>query len=105
MEHMPTRLRHWLAPSLSEDWPNLPITHAEGSYVYGLDGRRYLDFVSGMAACNLGHRHPRVVAAAKAQIDRLIHGPIGVLVSRSRPSNRRGFSRTCGRGPARPWTA
>ncbi|OFX28285.1 MAG: 4-aminobutyrate aminotransferase, partial [Armatimonadetes bacterium RBG_16_67_12] len=43
-------------------------------------GRRYLDFVSGMAACNLGHRHPKVVAAAKAQIDRLIHGPIGVLV-------------------------
>lgn len=75
-----THLRDWLAPSLSEDLPNLPVTHAEGSYVYGLDGRRYLDFVSGMAACNLGHRHPRVVGAAKAQIDRLIHGPIGVLV-------------------------
>jgi 4-aminobutyrate aminotransferase len=73
-------LRDWLAPSLSEDWPNLPITHGEGAYMYGLDGRRYLDFVAGMAACNLGHRHPRVVAAAKAQIDRLIHGPIGVVV-------------------------
>jgi 4-aminobutyrate aminotransferase len=73
-------LGEWLAPSLAEDWPNLPVVRGEGAYVYGLDGRRYLDFVSGMAACNLGHRHPRVVAAAKAQIDALIHGPIGVLV-------------------------
>ncbi len=74
------RLRDWLAPSLAEDWPNLPIVRAEGAHVYGLDGRGYLDFVSGMAACNLGHRHPRVVAAAKAQLDQVIHGPIGVVV-------------------------
>jgi 4-aminobutyrate aminotransferase len=74
------RLHDWLAPSLAQDWPNLPIVRAEGTNVYGLDGRRYLDFVSGMAACNLGHRHPRVVAAAKAQLDQLIHGPIGVVV-------------------------
>ncbi len=75
-----SRFPQWLAPSLAEDSPNLPIVRAEGSHVYGLDGRRYLDFISGMAACNLGHRHPRVVAAAKAQIDELIHGPIGVVV-------------------------
>lgn len=74
------RLRDWLAPSLAEDWPNLPVVRAEGTCVYGPDGRRYLDFVSGMAACNLGHRHPRVVEAARAQMDRLVHGPIGVLV-------------------------
>ncbi len=74
------RLRDWLAPSLAEDWPNLPVVRGEGTYVYGLDGRRYLDFVSGMAACNLGHRHPRIVQAAKAQLDQLIHGPIGVVV-------------------------
>ncbi|MDR7545378.1 MAG: aspartate aminotransferase family protein [Armatimonadota bacterium] len=74
------RMRNRLAPSLAEDWPNLPISHGEGTYVYGLDGRRYLDFVSGMAACNLGHRHPRVVEAARAQLDKLIHGPIGVVV-------------------------
>jgi 4-aminobutyrate aminotransferase len=74
------RLPEWLAPSLAEDWPNLPVVRGEGAYVVAADGRRYLDFVSGMAACNLGHRHPRVVAAAKAQIDQLIHGPIGVVV-------------------------
>ncbi len=79
-EDLVPRLSDLLAPSLAEDWPNLPIVRGEGTLVYGLDGRRYLDFVSGMAACNLGHRHPRVVAAAKAQLDLLIHGPIGVVV-------------------------
>ncbi|MDR7519194.1 MAG: aspartate aminotransferase family protein [Armatimonadota bacterium] len=73
------RLGDLLAPSLAEDWPNLPVVRGEGTWLYGLDGRRYLDFVSGMAACNLGHRHPRVVEAARAQIDRLIHGPIGMV--------------------------
>ncbi len=73
------RMRDWLAPSIAEDWPNLPVTHAEGSYLYGLDGRRYLDFLAGFAVCGLGHRHPRVVAAAKEQIDRLIHGAVGVV--------------------------
>jgi 4-aminobutyrate aminotransferase len=74
------KLHDWLAPSLADDWPNLPVVRAEGVWVYGTDGRRYLDFISGMAACNLGHRHPRVVEAAKAQIDQLIHGPVGVLL-------------------------
>ncbi len=68
-----------LAPSLARDEPNLPVERAEGSCFFTPDGRRYLDFVSGMAACNAGHRHPKVVAAAKAQIDRLINGPVGVV--------------------------
>lgn len=63
-----SRFAEWLAPSLAEDWPNLPAVRAVGAYVYGLDGRKYLDFVSGVAVCNLGHLHPRVVAAAKAQV-------------------------------------
>lgn len=79
-EDLIPRLRDLLAPSLAEDWPNLPIVRGEGTFVYGLDGRRYLDFISGMAACNLGHRHPRVVAAAKAQLDLLIHGPVGAVI-------------------------
>ncbi len=74
------RARQWLAPSLAEDWPCLPIVRAAGSYVYTADGRRFLDFVSGMAACNLGHGHPRVVAAARAQLEALIHGPLGVYL-------------------------
>ncbi|MEW6547633.1 MAG: aspartate aminotransferase family protein [Bacillota bacterium] len=73
-------LGNLLAPSLAVDWPNLPVSHASGTCVWGTDGRRYLDFVSGMATANLGHNHPRVVAAAKEQMEKLIHGPVGVLL-------------------------
>jgi len=58
-----------LAPCLAYDWPNLPIDSAEGCYVFGRDGRRYLDLLAGFGACNIGHNHPRVVAAAQDQID------------------------------------
>ncbi|MDR7434210.1 MAG: aspartate aminotransferase family protein [Armatimonadota bacterium] len=74
-----SRMKDLIAPPLAEDWPNLPVRKAEGPYFYGVDGRRYLDFVSGMATVNLGHNHPKVVAAAKAQLDQLIHGPVGVV--------------------------
>ncbi|MDQ7819351.1 MAG: aspartate aminotransferase family protein [Armatimonadota bacterium] len=78
--HRIAKLRELLAPSLAEDWPNLPVVRGEGVYLIGLDGRRYVDFVSGMAACNLGHCHPRVVEAARQQLEVLIHGPIGVAL-------------------------
>ncbi|WP_104373789.1 aspartate aminotransferase family protein [Desulfocucumis palustris] len=45
-----------------------------GPYIYTSDGERYLDYCSGIAVNNLGHCHPRLVAAAKKQIDNLIHG-------------------------------
>jgi len=66
------------APCLSQDWPNLPVDRAEGVYVYGHDGRRYLDFVSGFGATNAGHNHPKIVAAARAQMDRMVHAPLGM---------------------------
>ena len=49
------------------------VDHAQGSYIYSVDGRRYLDFASGIAVTNLGHGHPAVVAAAKAQLDKVMH--------------------------------
>ncbi len=79
-EELVGRAASLLAPSLAYDEPNLPVERAEGSCFFTADGKRYLDFVSGMASCNAGHRHPKVVAAAKAQIDRLIHGPVGVVM-------------------------
>jgi hypothetical protein len=42
-----------------------------GSYVIDADGRRYLDFCSQLVFTNLGHQHPRIVAAVKEQADRL----------------------------------
>nr|HID15116.1 aminotransferase class III-fold pyridoxal phosphate-dependent enzyme [Anaerolineae bacterium] len=64
-EELIKRLDNLLAPCLAQDWPNLPSNRAQGVYVYGHDGRRYLDFLAGFGACNVGHNHPRVVAAAR----------------------------------------
>lgn len=51
----------------------LEIERAEGSFLYGPDGRDYLDLISGVSVSNTGHRHPRVVDAVKAQADRYMH--------------------------------
>nr|WP_246625261.1 aspartate aminotransferase family protein [Fictibacillus nanhaiensis] len=72
-----------LAPSMAKDHPNLPVVKAEGCYYYGLDGKQYLDFTSGIATANTGHRHPRVVQAIKEAADHLVHGPSGVIMYES----------------------
>lgn len=51
----------------------LDIVHAEGCWLTARDGQRYLDLVAGLAVCNVGHRHPMVVAAIKEQSDRYLH--------------------------------
>src|SRR5215467_14720845 len=56
-----------------ETLPMLPIAAAEGAWLHGYDGRRWLDAVSSWWTCLLGHRHPRIVAALKDQLDRLDH--------------------------------
>lgn len=47
------------------------ITSAEDVWVWSEDGRRYLDMLSSYSALNQGHRHPRIIAAAHAQLDRV----------------------------------
>lgn len=49
------------------------IVSAEGVYLYGPAGERYLDLVSGFAVNNIGHRHPKVVQAIKDQVDQHLH--------------------------------
>ena len=49
----------------------MAIAGGEGSYVWDYDGKRYLDFSCQLVNTNIGHQHPRVVAAIKAQADRL----------------------------------
>lgn len=49
------------------------LTKGEGIKVWDDKGREYLDFLSGIAVCNLGHCHPSVVKAAQAQLEKLIH--------------------------------
>jgi ornithine--oxo-acid transaminase len=47
------------------------VAQAEGAWVTDTEGRRYLDLLSAYSALNFGHRHPRLIAAAKAQLDRV----------------------------------
>ena len=51
----------------------LEVSHAKGSYIYDKAGNAHLDFVAGVSACSLGHGHPRVVEAIKAQVDQYMH--------------------------------
>ena len=72
-----------LAPIFSQDWPNLPVVRAEGLYLYGLDGERYMDFMAAFGAVNVGHNHPRVIAAAREQMEKQVHGAVGVTLHES----------------------
>jgi predicted acetylornithine/succinylornithine family transaminase len=81
-----------LAPApLLPVYPPVPVTfvEGEGSWLVADDGRRYLDFVGGIAVVGLGHRHAAPLAAAHAQLDRLWHAsnlfgtdPVGALAER-----------------------
>jgi len=61
-----------LSPSYAREYA-LVVDKAEGSEVWDVDGRRYIDFMAGIAVLNVGHRHPRVVEAVKEQIDKFWH--------------------------------
>lgn len=49
------------------------VEKAAGNYIYGKDGRRYLDFVAGVSANTLGHSHPKIVKAIKQQAESYLH--------------------------------
>ena len=51
----------------------MEISYAEGSYIYDQNNKPYLDFIAGVSACSLGHRHPKVVEAIKKQLDSYMH--------------------------------
>jgi len=53
----------------------LPVfaVKAENSEIWDAEGKRYIDFASGIAVCGTGHRHPKVIEAAKAQLDAFTH--------------------------------
>ncbi|MBE9528858.1 MAG: aspartate aminotransferase family protein [Proteobacteria bacterium] len=51
----------------------IALVKGKGTRVWDADGKEYLDFVSGLAVCNPGHCHPKVVEAIKAQAENLLH--------------------------------
>jgi len=51
----------------------------ENAEIWDVEGKRYLDFAAGIAVCNTGHRHPKVMAAANAQSEAFVHTAFQVL--------------------------
>jgi acetylornithine/N-succinyldiaminopimelate aminotransferase len=51
----------------------IEITSAAGSYLYDVDGNKYLDVIGGISVCNIGHSHPAVVQAIQDQAARYLH--------------------------------
>ncbi|MGC8639626.1 MAG: acetyl ornithine aminotransferase family protein [Isosphaeraceae bacterium] len=61
-----------MSPSYTRMYP-LVVRRARGAMVEDMDRNRFLDFTAGIAVTNVGHSHPRVVAAIRRQSQRLIH--------------------------------
>lgn len=61
-----------LSPSYTREYA-LVVDRAQGSEVWDVDGRRYIDFMAGVAVLNVGHRHPAVLEAVHAQVDKFWH--------------------------------
>ena len=51
----------------------LEVTHGKGIYLYAQDGRSYIDCISGIAVSSLGHSHPDIIRAIRAQLDKHLH--------------------------------
>jgi 4-aminobutyrate aminotransferase/(S)-3-amino-2-methylpropionate transaminase len=62
----------YVARGVSNAHP-IVIGRAEGARVWDVDGKEYIDFVGGIGVLNVGHNHPRVVQAVKAQLERVTH--------------------------------
>ena len=52
---------------------------AENAEIWDVEGRRYIDFAGGIAVLNTGHRHPKVMAAVEAQLERFTHTAFQVM--------------------------
>jgi predicted acetylornithine/succinylornithine family transaminase len=61
--------------NIMNTYKRFPIVLAKGSgaKVWDINGREYLDFAAGIAVCNLGHSHPKVIAAVSEQLGKLTH--------------------------------
>ena len=61
--------------TMSKNFRQAPVvlTRGEGLYVWDRTGRRYLDFIGGIAVNGLGHSHPRVIEATVRQVNQLVH--------------------------------
>ena len=70
--HLIERDKKIVAPAIYR-YTDIAFARGEGSFLYDFEGNRYYDFVAGIATMNVGHNHPRVVAAITEQAGILIH--------------------------------
>ncbi|MBI5957091.1 MAG: acetyl ornithine aminotransferase family protein [Chloroflexi bacterium] len=61
-----------ISPSYTRGYPFV-MARGEGSFVWDVDGNRYLDFTTGIAVTSTGHSHPNVVRAIQEQAEKFIH--------------------------------
>ena len=70
-------------PHMTPAWSrifNFVAERAEGSYIYTDDGRKLLDFTSGIGVTNTGHCHPKVVEAIREQAGNFIHAQVNIVI-------------------------
>jgi len=67
-----------MSPVLGKYFDDFEVKGGKGGYLIGVDGKKYLDFATGIACCVTGHCHPKVTAAIKKQAGNLLHTCIGV---------------------------
>ena len=70
-------------PHMSPVWSRIfPIEseRAEGAYIFGTDGKKYLDFTCGIGVTNTGHCHPKVVEAIREQAGKFLHAQANIVV-------------------------
>ena len=63
----------YMITSMVPGFEPVEVERASGTTFYDADGNSYLDCFSGISVTNAGHSHPKIVSAAKEQMDRLIH--------------------------------
>ena len=68
-----------VVPAVWSRYTDLVIEYGEGSWLVDFDGRRFLDYSSGIGVTSTGHAHPRVVDAISKQASRLVHGQQNII--------------------------
>jgi len=64
---------HRYVAQTSHEPLDIEIDHANGVYIYDTSGNSYIDLISGIAVCNMGHSHPAIIKAVRKQIAQYMH--------------------------------
>ncbi|TLU64240.1 4-aminobutyrate--2-oxoglutarate transaminase [Thalassotalea litorea] len=71
-QDLQTRKTHAIARGQGNIYP-VYIERGENAELWDIEGNRYIDFATGIAVCNTGHSHPKVINAVKQQLDKFSH--------------------------------